>query len=298
MSAYASDPEPLSVGLAWPEGPAVLPGGAVAFVETYRSQVSTWSAGEGYRPLASVGGGPNAVALGDDGAFYACQNGGVVGPWRARDRRPPSIQRIDADGRVEVVATRVAGIELRAPNDLAFGADGRLYFTDPGRYDPEARPDPGYVFALGADGSGELVADLGPVYPNGIVVEAAGTLVWVESYTRAVKRRHRDGSIETLAILDQGHVPDGLAVAADGDLYVATVTSGGIDIVGAAGAARGFISVGAVPTNCAFDGRRLYVTDGGIPGESTESNAVGTLWALELEVAGQELFRGRVLPVG
>lgn len=273
----------LVTGLAWPEGPAVLPDGSVAFVETYASHIACWSPTDGYRVLADTGGGPNAVQLGPDGYLYCCQNGGVVGPWRAEQLRTPSIQRVSLDGTIEVVATDVDGIALRAPNDLAFGADGRLYFTDPGgTYDPETRPDPGRIFALDNDGTGELVAELPHVYPNGIVVEADGSLVWVESYPRSVRRRTADGTITQVAVLAEGHVPDGLAIAGNGDLYITTVTSGGIDIVDSAGGVREFLPVGNVPTNCCFDGTTLYVTDGGRPGDSATSGYGGVLWALDV----------------
>src|SRR5579875_2459178 len=175
----------LADGLAWPEGPALLPDGRLVFVETYRSQVTAYAPAGGISRFASTGGGPNAAALGSDGAVYVTQNGGIVGPWRAEQMRPPSIQRIDPSGAVEVLVTEVDGVRLQAPNDLAFGLDGRLYFTDPGRYDPVGKPDPGYVFAVSADGSGEVLAELDPCYPNGIVVEAGGGVVWAETYTRA-----------------------------------------------------------------------------------------------------------------
>jgi gluconolactonase len=284
----------LATGLAWPEGPTALPDGRVVFVETYRSQVSYWAPGGETGVFAATGGGPNATALGSDGAVYLCQNGGVVGPWRASEMREPSIQRILPSGEVETVATEIAGVRFQAPNDLAFGPNGRLYFTDPGRYDAAERPDPGYVFALDPDGGGELVAEVPPVYPNGVVVEAAGTVVWVESYTRAVKRRHADGGVEEVAVLEEGHLPDGLAVAADGSLYVTTVTSGGVD-VGRPDGRVDFLAVGSVPTNCAFSGSTLYVTDGGHPGESSDAAYAGVLWAVELVgVEGQPLFAGPV----
>jgi gluconolactonase len=288
MSAVA-----LATGLAWPEGPAVLCDGRVAFVETYGGRIGAWSPELGYHVLASTGGGPNAIALGVDGQLYVCQNGGVVGPWRASDQRAPSIERVGLDGRVETLVTEIDGIGLQAPNDLAFGRDGRLYFTDPGRFDPQA-PDPGYVFAVGPDGAGEVIADVGPVYPNGIVAEPAGSIVWVESYTRAVRRWRPGREVEVLAVLAEGHIPDGLALAADGTLYVTTVTSGGIDIVGPDGGHTGFLSVGSVPTNCAFAENRLYVTDGGRTGESAGASHRGILWALELAVSGERVFRGAI----
>ena len=265
------------------------------FVETYRSRVGFWAPGGKTGVFAYTGGGPNATALGLDGAVYLTQNGGLVGPWRAEDRRPPSIQRITPAGEVETLVTELDGVAFQAPNDLAFGPDGRLYFTDPGRYDQSARPDPGYIFALAPDGGGELVAELAPTYPNGIAVEAGGTVVWVESYTRAVRRRHGDGRLEELCTLPEGHIPDGLAVSASGDLYITSVTSGGIDVVSSEGAYVGFLEVGAVPTNCAFAGSTLFVTDGGRPGESTEAADRGSLWAVELDrVEGLRLFRGAV----
>lgn len=124
--------EIVAEGLVWPEGPTVLEDGSVAFVETYRSQVSIWTPGKGVRRHARTGGGPNAVCAGSDGCLYVTQNGGVVGGWRADDVLPGQIQRISPDGKVETFATEVAGHTLRMPNDLAFAPDGRLVFTDPG----------------------------------------------------------------------------------------------------------------------------------------------------------------------
>ena len=272
----------------------MLDDGRVVFVETYRSQLTVWTPGHGVERYADTGGGPNATALGSDGRLYVTQNGGVVGPWRAERMLEPSIQAVSADGSVETVATEIDGLRFQAPNDLAFGPDGRLYFTDPGRYDAETRPDPGRLFALGPDGTGEQIAELPPVYPNGIVVDAEGRVVWVESYTRAVRRREADGTVRELATLAEGHIPDGLAVAANGDLYVTTVTSGGIDVVAPDGSID-FLAVAPVPTNCAFAGSTLYVTDGGRPGESSEAAYGGVLWAVELDgVEGMTLFRGAI----
>lgn len=285
----------LAEGLGWPEGPTVLPDGAVAFVETYRSRISIWSPGRGVREHAFTGGGPNAVVAAPDGSLYLTQNGGIVGPWRAEQQRPPSIQRVTPDGRVEIVATAVGGRTLIAPNDLAFGPDGRLYFTDPaGPYDPVARTNVGFLHALNPDGTGELLASLPPTFPNGILVEPDGSVVWVESYTCAVRRRHADGRIEDLCILPEGMIPDGFKIAANGDFYICVLAVGGCAVVAPDGTFKHLLQVGDIPTNCAFAGSTLYVTDAGrTKGLSTEIDLSGQLWAVELEgVEGQALHAG------
>jgi len=286
----------LAGGLAWPEGPSVLPDGRVVFVETYRSQVTYWAPDGEVGVFAYVGGGPNATVLGADGAVYVTQNGGIVGPWRAPDQRPPSIQRIDPSGRVDVVATQGDGVSFKAPNDLAFGPDGRLYFTDPGgSFEPATRPNPSFLFALDPDGACELLAELPPVYSNGIVVEQSGSIVWVESYTRAVRRRHPDGTIEDLVVLPDGRIPDGLKVAADGNLWITGGPSSGLDVVSPQGELLDFVRVGANPTNCAFSGHTLFVADGGTTGETADASYGGRLWRLELEgVEGMPLFPGSI----
>lgn len=290
-----ASPRRFANGLAWPEGPSLLPDGRVVFVETYLSRLSVCASDGTVDQYAYVGGGPNATAVGSDGCVYVTQNGGVVGPWVAEDRRPGSIQRVTPNGEVEIVATEIDGIALRAPNDLAFGLDGRLYFTDPGgTYDPVARPDGGRIFALGPDGAGELIVELEPVYPNGIVVGRDGSVVWVESYTGSVKRRSLDGVVRELAVLPSRNAPDGLALADNGDLYVATTGSGGVDVLASDGAHVGFLRVGSVPTNCAFADSTLYVTDGGHVGSSATPEHGGALWAIDVGVAGQPLFDGSV----
>lgn len=285
----------LATGLAWPEGPSLLPDGRIVFVETYRSQVSYWAPGGEIGRFAYVGGGPNATLLGADGAVYVTQNGGVVGPWRAEEMRPPSIQRIDPSGKVEVVATEGDGRRFQAPNDFAFGPDGRLYFTDPGNFEPATRPDPGLLWTMDPDGTCHLLEELPPVYPNGIVVEQSGSIVWVESYTRAVRRRDPSGAIEVLVELPEGRVPDGLKVGSDGTLYITGGPAGGLDVVSPSGELGQFLQVGVNPTNCTFDASTLYVTDGGTTGETTDASFGGRLWAVELDgIRGMSTFPGAI----
>lgn len=273
--------ELLAEGLGWAEGPTVLPDGRVCFVETYRSQVSVWDRNNGVSRYAYTAGGPNSCVLGASGEMYVCQNGGTTGPWRAEEMVTPSIQVIDKEGsKAKIICTEIDGKKFNGPNDLVFGKNGKLYFTDPGTYRPE-NPEPSYLFELSQNGSGRLLAELSPpTFPNGIAVEEDGSVVWAESYTGMVRRLNP----ETLAITDICKLPgdkpvaDGMAVAKDGRLFVTTVNGGGIDVINKDGTYDRFIKLGVIPTNCVFSGSDLYMTDAGVLANSTDPSMGGQLW--------------------
>lgn len=284
----------LAEGLGHPEGPDILPDGRIVMVETYKSRLVAWSAERGLHDYAICGGGPNACMVGSDGAVYITQNGGTVGAWRAEVMGRPSIQRAWPDGRVEEVVATVAGIQLQAPNDLTFGPDGRLYFTDPADYLPNDRK-PGRLFALDPDGRGELLEEIPDAYPNGIVAEPDGTIVWVESYERGVYRLRPGLPSIRIAQLPEGHVPDGLKIAANGDLWVTAFMGGGVDILGPDGTLKDFLETGGVPLNCVFGGGALYITDFGDVAAVTDAAPMGgRLLKVDVGVEGMPLFRGAI----
>jgi len=285
----------LTEGLGSPEGPDVLPDGRVVFVETFRCQVTVWSPEQGARQLADVGGAPNACLVGSDGV-YVTQHGTSAGPWISPAPTVASIQKVTADGRVEVAVSQADGEPLLGPNDFAFGPDGRLYFTDPGAFDPD-HPEEGRICVAEPDGTATVLEDVGPVYPNGIVIEPDGGLVWTESFTRIVRRRRPDGSLHVIATLPENRIPDGLKRAHDGHLYVAGVTSGGIDVISPDGELAGFIATGGAPLNCVFAGTDLYVADYGESGpdaDDGEAVACGRLLRVDVGVAGQPVHRGAI----
>jgi gluconolactonase len=288
----------LAAGLGHPEGPDLLPDGRIVMVETYTGKIVAWSAERGLHDYAICDGGPNACTLGSDGALYVTQNGGTAGAWKAAVMGVPSIQRAWPDGRVEEVVREVDGLALQAPNDLTFGRDGRLYFTDPADYQPNDRR-PGRVFALGPDGTGELLEELPDAYPNGITAELDGSIVWVESYDRGVFRKRPGEPSQLIARLPEGHVPDGLKIAANGDLWVTAYMGGGVDILAPDGTHKDFLETGGIPLNCLFVGGSLIITDlGDITEVTAAEQMTGRLWRVNVGVEGQPLFRGAITPRG
>jgi gluconolactonase len=294
-NASTGKPELVATGLGWPEGPTVLPDGRLVFVESYRSQLTAVGADRKPCRFAYTAGAPNSCVLGTNGDLYVCQNGGTVGPWRAAEMTEPSIQRVREGGAREILATEVAGIKLNGPNDLVFAADGRLVFTDPGTYNP-ANPDPSYIFALAPDGSRSVVVAFPkPVFPNGVAVEADGSVVWDESYTGHVGRCRPDGTIEDLGRLPgKNPIPDGMKIGADGRLYVTDIVAKGIHVLAPNGRVLDFIPCGDAPTNCAFDGEILWVTDAGVLAVSTEPSYAGQLWRLKIPGGGAKTHIGSI----
>ena len=200
-AAKPGAPELIASGLGWPEGPTVMPDHSLVFVDTYQSQLTIIGPDRVPRRFAYTAGGPNSCVLGSDGALYVCQNGGTTGPWRAKEMVEPSIQRVHAAGKAETLITHVEGIKLNGPNDLAFAPDGSLVFSDPGTYNPK-NPDPSYIHKITPDGVAKVViAFPKPVFPNGVTVEADGSIVWDESYTGRVGRIRPNGKIEDLGRL-------------------------------------------------------------------------------------------------
>ncbi len=288
-------PQLVAENLGWPEGPTVLPDGSVVFVESYRSQLTRVRADGIATRFAYTQGAPNSSVLGADGAIYVCQNGGTVGPWRAAEMTSPSIQRIREGGAPETLVTQVEGIVLNGPNDLSFAPDGSLVWTDPGTYNP-ASPDPSYIFRMAPDGTTRVQIRFDrPTFPNGVVVEADGSIVWDESYTGHVKRQRPDGRVEDLGRMPGDNpILDGMAIAADGSLLVTDLVGKGIHVVAPDGRIIDFIPVGGAPTNLAFDGETLWVTDASVLAASSEATYYGKLWKLHYPGGGAPVSKGSI----
>jgi gluconolactonase len=100
---------------------------------------------------------------------------------------------------------------------------------------------------------------------------------------------------EQIAQLPDGHVPDGLKVAANGDLWITAFMAGGLDILAPDGTHKGFLETGGVPLNCVFGRGALYVVDfGEITAVTDAAPMGGRLWRVDVDVEGMPLFRGAI----
>jgi gluconolactonase len=204
----------LAAGVGFTEGPLWTLDSRLLVVVTSRGVVAQIDlGGAGVVSTVETGGGPNGLAETSDGTVWVAQNG-AVRPSRSPRRVIPGLQRI-----LGSEVTDVAVPHAMAPNDLAVGPDGRIWFTDPG----PGLAGPGRLCAHDpATGRTTVLID-GSGYPNGLAFD--GDLLYL-AWTDAghVTRHHwTGGGLEAagdpLALPAGG--PDGLALDTDGRLYAA-----------------------------------------------------------------------------
>jgi gluconolactonase len=117
----------------------------------------------------------------------------------------------------------------------------------------------------------------------------------VDSYEGGVYRLRPGGKSEKIAQLPEGHVPDGLKIDVNENLWITTYTGGGVDIIKPDGTYIDFLDTGGVPLNCVFEGENLIITDfGDIDTLSVAEPMEGRLWRIPVGVRGMELFRGAI----
>jgi gluconolactonase len=207
--------------------------------------------------VANLGGFCCGVALSpDDREMFVCVSGvGVV--------------RITKKGEHSVFVTHAGDHKIVAPNYLLFDRRGQLYVTDSGNWMKRN----GFVARFDLDGRGEVLA--GPFgYANGLALTADQKyLFMVESDSDSILRFEigdDDRLREPEVYADQvGRLPDGLALDAEGNLYVCCYASDEIWRIGSdrkkslLAHDRWGILLGR-PTNLAFGGTdfdEIYVSN-------------------------------------
>jgi gluconolactonase len=261
--------------------------GSVLFVEVGRGTLSRLLPDGTVALVADMGGGPNGVAIGPDGAAYVCNNGGGfdaqlvdgrIAIGFAPDRYVGgSIQRVDlASGAVTTLYAACNDAPLLAPNDIVFDATGGFWFTDHGTSSATAKTYGGLYYAL-PDGSAIRRVRSGLLSPNGIGLSPDGRwLAWADTQTARLWRAQVTGPGtlvdypgapgEVLATAP-GHVMlDSLAVEADGRTCIGSIGQGGITIVDPTGAIDHLPLDDFMVTNLCFggeDNRDVWITAAG-----------------------------------
>ena len=286
-----SDIQTLATGLRFPEGPVAMPDGSVLLVEIARGTVTRVGPDGTVSVVAQVGGGPNGMALGPDGALYVCNNGGFLWddqPGLLRPVGTPAdyqggwIERVDLKtGAARVLYRSCGEHRLCGPNDIVFDRQGGFYFTDLGKTRRRDR-DQGGVYYAHPDGSRvtEIVHPM--LTPNGIglspdertlyVAETEGARLWafdIASPGVLAKQDFPSPNGGRLLYNQAGYERyDSLAVDAHGNICVATLISGHITVVSPEGRLVRLVKMPDIyPTNICFGGpdlRTAYITLSGV----------------------------------
>jgi gluconolactonase len=259
--------EVVARGLRGTEGPIAAPDGSLLFTEQDANRISKIDAAGRVTGYLTNTGGAIGLAYDHLGRLIAAQTItpqiAVLSPTR------------------DVLADSFDGMPLLRPNDLAVDRRGGIYFSDPGPPplpSGELPPVPRKpaVFYIRPDG-GEVVKVAEDIErPNGVLLSPDEKVLYVANtlgdsvlvfdvqpdgmLTNRRAFAQLEGVVKTAAGIRSG--ADGLAVDADGRLYVASLA--GIQIFTPEGRRLGTIPIGITggPQNLAFAGpdkRTLYV---------------------------------------
>ena len=245
----------LARDLQFPEGPVAMADGSVILVEIATSTVTRVASDGSKQKLAQLPGGVNGAAIGPDGRLYLCNNGGfewirengTLRPYgQANDYHGGGIDVLDLKtGEFSRLYDRVPSSSgshaLKGPNDLVFDRHGGFWFTDLGKR-RERDMDRGFVYYASIDGK-QIREVIGPlVTPNGIglspdgktlyVAETETARLWSWQITAPGEVEKRPWPAPAGATLVAGiggfNRFDSLAVAASGNICIATLHAGAI----------------------------------------------------------------------
>jgi gluconolactonase len=260
----------LADGVGFPEGLAWSAEGGCVFVSgaadgrLYRVPI----AAPRLDLVAAIGGGLNNCALAAGGGCVVTQNGGLSGRGIMADRYPhmrpppeptsatPGLILIEPDGAARAILDH--GVD--APNDLAVGPDGALYFTDPG---DRFLADPPEPRLKRYDGAGLSVVAAGFGYCNGIAFDDESILI---TDRVGLLRLGPDGGREWVIADAMDQTPDGIAVDVEGRIYVAGGHDGCVFVIEDGAIVASLVTPGGPSriTNCCFGGpdmTTLFVAD-------------------------------------
>jgi gluconolactonase len=274
--------EILATGFGWSEGPVwIKEGGYLLFSDVPANRIHRWTEKAGNSLFLHPSGGTTAEGFREPGAngLRAAGRNSIL----LADQGNRAIALLDLRTKAKrFVARRFGGKKFNSPNDLAVGADGSIWFTDPPyglnglNASPLKEQPVNGVYRITPDGQVALV-EAGLSFPNGIAFSPNGRTLYVSnsdparavilafdvSPGGAVSRRRVFADMTALSAKGMPGLPDGIAVDQGGNLWA--TGPGGVHILAPDGRALGLISTGGPVSNCTFggaDGRTLFMTSG------------------------------------
>ena len=240
---------------AFVEGPVWVTrdGGYLLFSDIYNSKtmkMSQLNQSSVYKRFTNAGNGNTMDA---QGRLYTAERDGH------------RISRLELNGDVSVVAGQYEGKRFNSPNDVVVRKDGNVYFSDPASAAVLEKRELDFngVYHVSPDGKVSLVAKM--TRPNGVALTPDGKTLYVADTTeRKIMAYDLDAAGNTsngrIFLSGLNGAPDGLRVAANGNVYIAT---GPIVIYTPQGKLIKSINFPELAANCEFGGpdlKTLYVT--------------------------------------
>ena len=258
------DAEPRAVpvreasGFQFTEGPAADGAGNLYFTDLTTDRVLVRRPDGQVDVVLEASEGCNGLMVAADGRLVACQ--GEAGRLVALD--PES-------GALEVLAHSFGDAPLNKPNDLVLDSAGGIYFSDPDFPGGPGTQEVEAVYYLDFNGALHRTAaafEKGR-RPNGVLLSPDEQTLYLlssrspELLAYPVEAPGELGEAAVLAVLPSGG--DGLAVDAEGRLYVTQPRESAVLVIAPDGEVLERIEFPEGPANCAFGGpdlRTLYVT--------------------------------------
>lgn len=261
-SFFAGQPEIITTGYQFTEGPYWHPDGYLIFSDIPANTVYKWVPGS---PDTEVyidsSGNSNGITAIPNGTLILAQHAGKV-------------SMVNENMELVPLAEKYNGMRLNSPNDVAVRSDGLIYFTDPtfGVSDEDRELDFTGVYRINSDSSLTLLYE-DIALPNGIVFSPDESYLFVAD--------SESGQITRFNVLENGDIDnptefanigamtemggaDGMTVDEEGRLY--TTGPNGLIVFDADGNRLEQITFDQQVTNVAFggsDGNDLFITSVG-----------------------------------
>ncbi len=254
FSAGFSGVEKVAGDFGFVEGPVWSKQGFLIFSDIYNSRIMKSIGANRAEIYRNYSNSANGNSMDVQGRLYSAERDG---------RR---VARMDKDGGLTVIAAEWKGKRLNSPNDVVVRRDGQIYFSDPASKAVLEPQELGFNGLYHVTPSGKLSLITGKMArPNGVALTPDGRTLYVaDSEEKKILAYDLDGdgnaSRERVFISGVDGSPDGLRVAANGNLYI---SCRGICVYTASGKFVRMIEFPETPANCAFgdaDLRTLYVT--------------------------------------